>query len=106
MKKKNTDIHSLGSLRPNQKTKQKQPDLIGSIVLQPQHVEQLAGALVISGRKKIRCKLAGWKNKKNGSEFLSVILSGPFYICETEVESEHKAPTLDSLFPDSEPEGE
>jgi hypothetical protein len=65
---------SLGTLRKNQKTKPRSPDLVGNLVITPEVFQQLLTQHQENGN--IHCDLAAWiRNDGNG---LTVQLTPPF----------------------------
>jgi hypothetical protein len=69
---------SLGALRPNQnKTKPKSPGLIGELHFQRHTLEEICRQLDEDSAEVV-CNIAGWKNRDQQGEYLTVEVSPKF----------------------------
>ena len=74
-----TQKKSLGSLRKNQKTKPRSPDLLGQLHLQRHTIEVIAKQFKETGSDEVICDLAAWGNHdKRGDQYMTVELSPRF----------------------------
>lgn len=98
--------HSIGSLRPVEKTQELSPDLIGKITLKPELIRWLAEQLARTGGS-ATVNAAGWFNDQGFGRYISVIVSPPFVRKKkSQVEPLRQPPTLETFFTDEEAEDE
>jgi hypothetical protein len=74
-----TAKRSLGSLRRAEKTKDRSPDLTGTLKLQRHTMEAIAKQFKESDATEVACCIAGWRNEDQNGPYLSVELS-PKYV--------------------------
>ena len=82
---------SLGSLRIQQKTKPKSPEMIGTVKLQRETLETLMEQ--IGPADELVANLAAWKNRDGHSHYLTVEVS-PRYIKYRQAQTDQKEPTI------------
>jgi hypothetical protein len=70
---------SLGSLRRAEKTKDRSPDLTGTLKLQRHTMEAIAKQFKEGDAAEVACCIAGWRNEDQNGLYLSVELS-PKYV--------------------------
>jgi len=93
---------SLGSLRKNQKTKPRSPDLLGQLHLQRHTIDAIAKQFKETDSDEVICNLAAWGNRdKRGDQFLSVVLSPRLAARKSEPLSSN---ILDFIFDDKQEE--
>jgi hypothetical protein len=69
-------IKSVGVLRLNNKTKDRSPDLIGSVKIHSQLIHRLLDELDETGEDVVECNIAAWQYRnKDGSPLLNLQLS-------------------------------
>ena len=86
----NSAKRSLGSLRRAEKTKDRSPDLTGTLKLQRHTMEAIAKQFKETDAAEVACCIAGWRNEDQNGQYLSVELS-PKYV------SRRQEPTNSSL---------
>jgi len=69
---------SLGTLRKNNKTKPKSPDLTGQMKLQRHTAATIVEQFSHDGIEEVICNIAGWKNQDYNGPYLTVELSPRF----------------------------
>ena len=88
---------SLGTLRKNNKTKPKSPDLAGQMKLQ-RHTAAAIVEQFSHDEEEVVCNLAGWRNQDRDGPYLTVELSHRF-VARTQVEGDD---IIDSIINDKE----
>jgi len=76
---------SLGTLRKNNKTKPKSPDLTGQMKLQRHTAAAIVEQFRHDGIEEVICNIARWKNQDHLRPYLTVELS-PRFVARTQVE--------------------
>jgi hypothetical protein len=66
---------SLGTLRVNRKTKEKSPELVGTIKMHRRLITVLWKELNSSGGDEVTCNLAAWQYRDKGGPLLNVEVS-------------------------------
>jgi hypothetical protein len=78
---------SLGTLRQNNKTKPKSPDLTGQMKLQRHTAAAIVDQFSQDDIGEVVCNLAGWKNQGYNGPYLTVELS-PLFVPRRQVEGD------------------
>jgi hypothetical protein len=73
-----TPNKSLGKLRPAVKTKPRSPDATGKLTLQRHTFIEIGRLLDEAGGEEITCNIAGWRNRDQQGEYLTIELSPLF----------------------------
>ena len=89
---------SLGTLRKNNKTKPKSPDLTGQMKLQRHMAAAIVEKFGHDGIEEVICNIAGWKNQDYNGPYLTVELS-PRFVVRRQVEGDD---VIDSIINDNE----
>jgi hypothetical protein len=89
---------SLGTLRKNNKTKPKSPDLIGQFKLQRHTAAAIVDQFGHDDIEEVVCNIAGWKNLDHNGPYLTVELS-PRFVARAPVERDD---IIDSIINDKE----
>ncbi len=69
---------SLGKLRTAEKTKEKSPDITGTLRLQRHTVTEILKQFEVSNFDEVECNIAGWVNCDHEGEYLIVETSPKF----------------------------
>ncbi len=69
---------SLGMLRKANKTKPRSPDVTGKLCFQRHTLEAIVKDLVENGGEEVICNIAGWKNRDQHEQYLTVEISPRF----------------------------
>jgi hypothetical protein len=73
-----TKKRSLGKLRRNQKTKDKSPDMTGSLRLQRHTAMAMIKPFEDSDVEDVVCNIAGWVNQYHDGQYLTIEISPKF----------------------------
>jgi hypothetical protein len=84
--------HSLGTLRPAVRTKDRSPNLIGPLTIQPADIIAIYRHLQKTGREAVTCNIAGWCYADSQGKYIVLQLSPPY------VKQAAVATTLENLF--------
>jgi hypothetical protein len=88
---------SLGTLRKNNKTKPKSPDLTGQMKLQRHTAAAIVEQFSHDNIDEVVCNIAGWKNQDHNGPYLTVELS-PRFVARTLTDQED---IIDSIINDN-----
>lgn len=98
----NTNIRrSLGALRKAPKTKEKSPDLQGTIKVQRHTIDAIIKQFEDTDEDEIISCLAGWFNDDSKGRFVSVELS-PRYVSRQKIPRRDPVDMFDAFFQDKE----
>ena len=87
--------YSLGTLREAVRTKDRSPNLIGPLTLQPADIIEIHRLFQETGRKAVTCNIAGWCYVDLKGKYIVIQLSPPY------VKQPVVATTLENFFEES-----
>jgi hypothetical protein len=83
----NNHTKSLGTLRINNKTKERLPDMTGTIKLNRKLIMAVSEQLKSTGKEEVICNLAGWQYRDKSGPLLNVEVSERYHPAQQEPEN-------------------